>query len=88
MIVIKILHPIYQKREAVFVMYNMLITGRYDTLKEAINAYEDFLWKKEDAQWKASISQQLNHIIAASERMIWSIDDMRNQTYRIQELQR
>mgnify|MGYP001775910442 CR=1 FL=1 len=88
MIVIKILHPIYQKREAVFVMYNMLITGRYDTLKEAINAYEDFLWKKEDAQWKASISQQLNHIIAASERMIWSMDDMRNQTYRIQELQR
>ena len=38
----EILHPIYQNREAVFVMYNMLVTGRCDTLKEAINAYEDF----------------------------------------------
>lgn len=82
-----IIHPVYRKREAVFVMYNMLVTGRCDTLKEAINAYEDFVWKKEDAQWKASISQQLNHIIAVSERMIWNMADICEQTHRIQELQ-
>ena len=84
----EILHPIYQNREAVFVMYNMLVTGRCDTLKEAINAYEDFAREKEDAQWKASISQQLNHIIAAAERMIWNMEDVREQTHRIQELQK
>ena len=38
-----ILHRKYRTPEAVLVMYNLLSTGRCDTLKEALNTYEDLL---------------------------------------------
>lgn len=81
-----IIHPKYRTLEAVLVMYDLLSTGRCDTLKEALNAYEDYLWKKQDAQWKASISQQLSVMCDNQISILSGIDALNMQTARIADI--
>lgn len=81
-----ILHPQYQNMEAVLVMHNLLITGRCDTLKEALNTYEDFVWKRKDTQWKDAVLQQLTAIYNNQQELICSVDTLNKQTANIAAL--
>ena len=81
-----IIHPKYQNLNAVLVIYDLLSTGRCDTLKEALNAYEDYLWKQQDAQWKASISQQLSIMCDNQVSILSGIDALNVQTARIADI--
>ena len=42
--------PDYQYTQAVYFFYKALVNGRADSLKEAINLYEDYLYKKDLAE--------------------------------------
>lgn len=81
-----ILHPQYQNVEAILVMHNLLITGRCDTLKEALNAYEDFVWRQKDAQWKDAVLKQLAEICDNQRELIFSVDTLSTQTANIATL--
>ncbi len=81
-----VIHPKYRTLEAVLVMYDLLSTGRCDTLKEALNAYEDYLWKQQDAQWKASVSQQLSVMCDNQISILSGIDALNMQTARIADI--
>lgn len=81
-----ILHPQYQNREAVLVMYGMFTNGRCDTLKEALNAYEDYLWKKNDEKFMQAVTKELDDICETQEEVVRQVEAMREQTDALAEM--
>lgn len=81
-----ILHSQYQNREAVLVMYGMFTNGRCDTLKEALNAYEDYLWKKNDEKFMQAVTKELDDICETQEEVVRQVEAMREQTDALAEM--
>lgn len=76
----------YRQLEAVLVMYNLLDTGRCDTLREALLAYDDFVWKKEDAQWKKAVTEQLSTIRQNQQKIFSSLEMLEEQTNSVSQM--
>lgn len=74
---LNVLAPKYRNMEAVLFLYNRLSEGWFDTLKEALNDYEDFVWKRKNAEQKAQISKRLEEIISSQRRVLSDLDYIR-----------
>ncbi len=76
----------YRQLEAVLVMYNLLDTGRCDTLREALLAYDDFVWKMEDAQWKKAVTEQLSTIRQNQQKLFSGLEMLEEQTNAVSRM--
>lgn len=76
----------YRQLEAILVMYNLLDTGRCDTLRETLLAYDDFVWKKEDVQWKKAVTEQLSTIRQNQQKIFSSLEMLEEQTNAVSRM--
>lgn len=64
-----ILHETYQDTEACGIMFQLLDTGRVDTLIDAMNMYEDLKWKSEMKEMLQSMLEKASQIIKQQKNM-------------------
>lgn len=66
---LEILHESYQDTEACGIMFQLLDTGRVDTLIDAMNMYEDLKWKSEMKEMMQSMLEKASQIIKQQKNM-------------------
>lgn len=83
---LEILHESYQDTEACGIMFQLLDTGRVDTLIEAMNMYEDLKWKSEMKEMMQSMLEKASQIIKQQKNMehyLKCVIDNQQETERI-----
>ncbi len=83
---LNVLAPKYRNMEAVLFLYNRLAEGWFDTLKEALNDYEDFVWKRKNAEQKAQISKRIEDIVRSQEDLFYDLKSLYEQNETVAKM--